>query len=83
MVFDFPSLLDKVRQLVELTHALRTENAELRSELASLRIEHARTALRMQEAHDRVARLIASLPAEAGEGGNGGAGADTIDREAA
>ena len=71
MVFDFNSLLDKVRQLVELNHALRGENAELRGELASLKAENARLAQRMQEAHERVSRLIASLPAEA------------VDREAA
>ncbi len=71
MVFDFTSLLDKVRQLVELTHAMRGENAALRSELALLKTENARLAERMQEAHERVSRLIASLPAEA------------VDREAA
>ncbi len=74
MVFDFNSLLDKVTQLIELSHSLRGENAALRSELASLKIENARLALRMHEAHDRVSRLIESLPAEA---------TDTIDREAA
>ncbi len=74
MVFDFNSLLDKVRQLVELSHALRGENASLRSELALLKIENARLAQRMNEAHDRVTRLIASLPADTD---------DTIDREAA
>ncbi len=71
MVFDFTSLQDKVRQLVDLTHLLRGENAELRGELASLQAENARLAERMQEAHERVSRLIASLPAEA------------VDREAA
>ncbi len=71
MVFDFTSLQDKVRQLVDLTHLLRGENAELRGELGSLEAENALLAERMQEAHERVSRLIASLPAEA------------VDREAA
>lgn len=71
MVFDFTSLLDKVRQLAERSQALCSENADLRRELAALMAEHARLAQRMQEAHERVATLIASLPA------------DTVDREAA
>ncbi len=62
MVFDFNSLLDKVRQLVELAQALRSENAALRSELASMADQNARLEQRMQEAHDRVAKLIDALP---------------------
>ncbi len=77
MVFDFTSLLVKLRQLVELTHALRGENAALRTELSALQTENARLALRMHEAHERVSRLIASLPAETDNT------AETIDREAA
>ncbi len=63
MIFDFNSLLDKVRQLVELSQALRSENAALRSELASLSDQNASLEQRMHEAHDRVAKLIAALPA--------------------
>ncbi len=77
MIFDFHSLLDKVKQLVELTQALRSENAALRAEFTRLTDENARLAQRMQEAHDRVARLMASLPAA------DDAAADAIDREAA
>ncbi len=62
MIFDFNSLLDKLRQLVELSQALRSENAALRSELASLSDQNARLEQRMQEAHERVARLIDALP---------------------
>jgi predicted nucleic acid-binding Zn-ribbon protein len=62
MIFDFNSLLDKVRQLVELSQALRSENAALRSELASLSDQNVRLEKRMQEAHERVARLIDALP---------------------
>lgn len=62
MIFDFNSLLDKVRQLAELSQALRGENAALRSELAALSEQNARLEQRMQEAHDRVAKLIDALP---------------------
>ena len=62
MIFDFNSLLDKVRQLAELSQALRSENAALRSELATMADQNARLEQRMQEAHDRVAKLIDALP---------------------
>lgn len=65
MIFDFHSLPDKLKQLVDLLQTLRSENAALRSELALLRTENARLAQRMQEAHERVTRLLASLPADA------------------
>ncbi len=80
MLPDFNSLLEKLRQLVELSHALRAENAELRSELAKLAADNAQLAQRMNEARDRVSRLIAALPVDAA------ASADTtptINREAA
>ena len=62
MIFDFNSLLDKVRQLAELSQALRSENAALRSELATMADQNVRLEQRMQEAHDRVAKLIDALP---------------------
>ncbi len=65
MVSDFVSLTEKVRQLAELAQALRSENAALRGELATLSDENVRLVERMKEAHDRVAALIARLPAEA------------------
>ncbi len=67
MVFDFTSLLEKVRQLSELSQALRSENAALRSELALRSDENTRLVQRLQEAHDRVSALIAALPAEAAD----------------
>ncbi len=67
MVFDFTSLLEKVRQLSELTQALRGENAAWRSELALRAEENVRLAQRLQEAHERVSALIAALPAEAAD----------------
>ena len=62
MVSEFSSLLDKVRQLAELSTSLRIENAELRASLATLTDENARLASRMKEAHDRVAALIDAMP---------------------
>lgn len=67
MVFDFTSLLEKVRQLSELSQALRGENAALRSELALRSEENVRLVQRLQEAHERVSVLIAALPAEAAD----------------
>ncbi len=67
MIFDFTSLLEKVRQLSELSQALRSENAALRSELALRAEENTRLVQRLQEAHDRVSALIAALPADAAD----------------
>ena len=68
MISDFTSLLDKVRQLAELSQALRSENAALRGELATLSEENVRLSARMKEAHDRVAMLIDKLPLAAHDG---------------
>ena len=62
MVSEFSSLLDKVRQLAELSASLRRENAELRASLATLTEDNSRLASRMKEAHDRVAALIDAMP---------------------
>ncbi len=62
MVSEFSSLLDKVRQLAELSASLRRENAELRASMATLAEENVRLASRMKEAHDRVAALIDAMP---------------------
>lgn len=64
MVSDFTTLLDKVRQLAELSQALRSENAALRGELATMADEHSRLSARMKEAHDRVETLLGALPAD-------------------
>ncbi len=68
MISDFTSLLEKIRQLAELSQALRSENAALRGELATLSEDHARLEARMKEAHDRVALLIDKLPVPAHDG---------------
>ena len=62
MLPDFSSLLDKVRQLAELSQSLRRENADLRASMAALTEENARLSARMKEAHDRVAALIDAMP---------------------
>ena len=63
MISDFQMLSEKIDQLAALTQALRSENAELRLRSSSLVEENAELARRMQEAHDRVAALIESMPA--------------------
>jgi len=63
MISDFQMLSEKIDQLAALTQALRSENAELRLRSSSLVEENAELAHRMQEAHDRVAALIESMPA--------------------
>lgn len=65
MVSDFNVLLEKVRQLAALSQALRSENAALRGELATLSEENRLMAARMKEAQERVAALIARLPSAA------------------
>ena len=54
MIFDFQSMLDKVKQLAEMAQTLRSENAALRSEVAALTDQNARLEQRMQEAHGLV-----------------------------
>ena len=63
MISEFLALSEKVSQLAELTHALRTENAELRMKCAALTGDNADLARRMQEAHQRVALLLDKIPA--------------------
>ncbi len=63
MISEFEQLLGKIGQLSELAHALRRENADLRSEMALLADENTRLASRMNEAHQRVSALLASIPA--------------------
>ncbi|MBI3283844.1 MAG: DUF904 domain-containing protein [Burkholderiales bacterium] len=64
MISEFELLAEKVARLVALTHALRSENAGLRLDLASLSAHHADMQQRMQEAHERVAAVLAQLPVE-------------------
>lgn len=63
MISEFHLLTEKISELAALTHSLRRENAELRKAAATLAAHNAELAQRMQEAHDRVAILLANMPA--------------------
>jgi len=73
MISEFELLAEKVAALAELAHSLRSENAELRRDAATLTAENLDMQQRMQQAHERVAALLAQLPGEE----------DTDDKEAA
>lgn len=62
MISEFEQIVDKVKKLSELTHHLRLENAELRRQMAHLSLDHQAMQLKIQLAHDRVAKLLAQLP---------------------
>ncbi|MFZ6848067.1 DUF904 domain-containing protein [Undibacterium sp. RuRC25W] len=64
MISDFELLAEKVAKLAELAHALRTENAGLRNEVALLTLQNQEMQQRMQQAHTRVTALLMQLPAE-------------------
>lgn len=52
---EFASLVEKVSLLAEQSHSLRRENAALRGDIARL-------TARMNEAHDRIASLLKTMP---------------------
>jgi uncharacterized protein (TIGR02449 family) len=62
MISEFQQLTAKVSELASLTQSLRQENAELRRSAAALTAENAELVRRMDEAHQRVADLLASIP---------------------
>ncbi|ABR90929.1 Uncharacterized conserved protein [Janthinobacterium sp. Marseille] len=64
MITDFHNLSAKIGQLADLTQSLRSENADLRIKSAALAAENAELTRRMQEAHERVAALLAKIPAQ-------------------
>ncbi|MDB5992361.1 MAG: domain containing protein [Herbaspirillum sp.] len=63
MISEFNSLSEKVSRLALLTQTLRQENADLRLHLTSLNNDKDALARRMDEAHRRIAALLAKLPA--------------------
>lgn len=65
MISDFQQLSAKVSELADLAQSLRRENAELRRTAAVLSAENAELARRMDEAHQRVSTLLASIPVAA------------------
>ncbi|MBF8178415.1 MULTISPECIES: DUF904 domain-containing protein [Oxalobacteraceae] len=64
MITDFHNLSAKISQLADLTQSLRSENADLRIKSAALAAENAELTRRMQEAHERVAALLAKIPTQ-------------------
>lgn len=62
MISEFELLSGKIAQLAAMTHALRRENAELRVHNAALSAGNAELAGRMQQAQQRIAALLDSLP---------------------
>ncbi len=75
MISEFATLLDKIRQLAEAMHSLRSENAALRDKLAAASADNLALAARMSQAHARVAALLGAMPATMPE--------DAADEEAA
>lgn len=61
---DFDLLADKVSRLAEQTHALRSENASLRNEMAILAARNQDMQQRMLQAQTRISNLLAKLPPE-------------------
>ncbi len=64
MISEFEIIAEKVKKLSELTHALRLENAELRRNAASLTADNQDLHQRMQQAHQRIEKILAQLPAD-------------------
>jgi len=62
MISDFNQLNDKINRLAELTHSLRSENANLRLHASSLAAENAELLQRIEQAHLRVSALLQKLP---------------------
>ncbi len=65
MISEFHLLSEKVSELAALAQSLRRENAELRQASAVLAADNVELARRMQQAHDRVAALLETIPAAA------------------
>lgn len=63
MSSEFQQLADKVAQLARLAQSLRDENAELRRNVKALTDDNAQLNQRIDEAYQRVAAVLAELPA--------------------
>lgn len=62
MISDFQQLSAKVSELAALVQSLRLENTVLRQAAVVLAAENAELARRMEEAHQRLAALLESIP---------------------
>lgn len=62
MISDFELLAEKIGRLAELTATLRRENAALRRRNAELLGEQGMVNERLQQARERIASLISTLP---------------------
>ncbi|RJG04067.1 DUF904 domain-containing protein [Noviherbaspirillum sedimenti] len=62
MISDFQQLSAKVGELAALTQSLRLENAVLRQAATVLAAENAELERKMDEAHQRLAVLLESIP---------------------
>ena len=64
MISEFEQLSMKVEQLVQLLSVLRNENSELRTQVNTLTTNNAALLLLINEAHERVAKVLGKLPNE-------------------
>jgi cell division protein ZapB len=62
METELKSLEQKLNQVVELFHRLRTDNQELRQQLASALSENKQLAEKIGSASDRLENLLHQLP---------------------
>ena len=62
MISDFQQLSAKVSELAALAQSLRLENTVLRQAAVVLAAENAELTRRMEEAHQRLAALLESIP---------------------
>jgi cell division protein ZapB len=62
METELKSLEQKMSQVVELCHRLRTDNQELRQQLASALSENKQLAEKIGSASDRLENLLHQLP---------------------
>ena len=62
MVNELNALESKIAQVASLCRTLRTENAQLRQQLAIAEVEKRGLTDRMDEARTRLERLVSQLP---------------------
>ena len=65
MEAELSALDDKISQLVQLTQKLRTDNSQLRQNLASAENENKRLAEKVNTAKARLEALLAQIPESA------------------